>query len=162
MATRSPQEWVLLSSDVIRKELAGLAPDADARSPYLAGLYDMAHTHATYEELMRRAGQALGMGMSVVMDASFAAAAHRQTARLVGRHADAPVIEVAVDAPAPLRARRLEQRPQRLASDATVTVLDHMEAAADPWPTAHRLDASGTVENSVATLERIISTARVG
>ena len=46
---------VLLSSDRIRKELAGARPDRDASAPYAQGLYTTTRTEELYAELLHRA-----------------------------------------------------------------------------------------------------------
>lgn len=45
----------LLSSDRIRKELAGVPPERSAAAPFGSGLYDAAWTERTYTELLARA-----------------------------------------------------------------------------------------------------------
>lgn len=63
----------LLSSDVIRKELAGLAPTDRA----VDALYDEEMNLRTYAELGARAAGALGAGGGAVVDATFRRRAHR-------------------------------------------------------------------------------------
>ena len=47
---------VVLRSDVVRKELAGLAPEQPAGAGYEHGIYTPAATAAVYPELLRRCG----------------------------------------------------------------------------------------------------------
>jgi uncharacterized protein len=65
--------WTRLSSDVIRKELAGLDPRARGRAEH----YSDAFTTTTYRELGRRAGIELRRSGGVIVDATF----HRREAR---------------------------------------------------------------------------------
>src|SRR5512147_2981242 len=58
---------VLLSSDRVRKEQAGIAPETPAPAPYGQGLYSPARTADVYRDLLRRAGAALTRGESVVL-----------------------------------------------------------------------------------------------
>ncbi|WP_343947317.1 AAA family ATPase, partial [Pseudonocardia zijingensis] len=71
---------VVLSSDRIRKELAGLAPSTPAGAGFRKGIYTPEHTEELYSELLHRAEQLLGRGESVVLDASWTAAPHRAAA----------------------------------------------------------------------------------
>lgn len=71
----------LLVSDVLRKELAGVAPDTQRTCGYNEGIYTPEFTRRTYGELFQRAEAALGRGKHVILDASFARMADRQRAR---------------------------------------------------------------------------------
>ncbi|MBI3860572.1 MAG: AAA family ATPase [Planctomycetia bacterium] len=61
----------VLRSDVVRKELAGLAPDAPARDEFGKGLYTRESTDRTYVECLRRAESLLFDGQRVIVDATF-------------------------------------------------------------------------------------------
>ena len=63
--------FVHLSSDRIRKELAGLPPGQRRPEPFGGGIYSDEFTARTYEELMKRATDLLKEGRSVVVDATF-------------------------------------------------------------------------------------------
>ncbi|PZC47235.1 MAG: hypothetical protein DK306_001209, partial [Chloroflexi bacterium] len=69
LAGRLGGRW--LSSDVVRKRLAGLAPRAASGSGVGAGLYDAASTAETYAALLTEAELTLADGQSVILDASF-------------------------------------------------------------------------------------------
>lgn len=71
---------VVLRSDVIRKELAGLPPEARRYDPYGAGLYRPEMTVRTYETLFERARPLLVAGRTVILDASFAKPTYRDRA----------------------------------------------------------------------------------
>lgn len=61
----------LVSSDLIRLELAGRAPGERHRSGVDPGIYNEDFTRRTYETLIERARAALLAGQSVVLDATF-------------------------------------------------------------------------------------------
>jgi len=61
----------LVSSDVLRKELAGLSPTERRADGYNEGIYSADWTRATYEEMFRRAAEAVRGGRGLVLDASF-------------------------------------------------------------------------------------------
>ncbi|MCB2191236.1 MAG: AAA family ATPase [Deltaproteobacteria bacterium] len=63
--------WPRLSSDVVRKQRAGMSPGQASHDAWGQGLYGPSATTDTYETLLRRAGSRLEMGGSVIVDASF-------------------------------------------------------------------------------------------
>lgn len=67
-----------ISSDVARKELAGLAPTDSAKADFGAGIYTEAWNERTYGECLRRAEELLRDGRRVVVDASFREEAQRR------------------------------------------------------------------------------------
>jgi predicted kinase len=64
--------FTVIRSDVVRKELAGLSPDARAGGEPDAGLYAPEWTERTYAECLGRAACLLMNGGRVVVDANFA------------------------------------------------------------------------------------------
>lgn len=77
----------IVSSDVVRKELTGLAPTERRRDRYAEGIYSDATTTRTYQELHRQAETALAQGRSIIVDATFRRRADRETFRqLAARH----------------------------------------------------------------------------
>ncbi len=77
-----------LSSDIVRKQLAGLDPRARSGEEFRAGLYAPEMTERTYAELRRRAGEQLALGRPVVLDAMHGREAERDAARtLAAEHA---------------------------------------------------------------------------
>jgi aminoglycoside phosphotransferase family enzyme/predicted kinase len=61
----------LISSDFLRKELAGVPPSEHRRDAYNEGLYTPEFTRLTYREMLRRAKGSLRAGRGVIVDASF-------------------------------------------------------------------------------------------
>ena len=76
---------VVLRSDELRKELAGLDPAVPTPARFGEGLYRPETTSATYTELLRRARTCLSQGESVVLDATFSQPEWRAAAERVGR-----------------------------------------------------------------------------
>jgi aminoglycoside phosphotransferase family enzyme/predicted kinase len=68
----------VIRSDVVRKEIAGIARDASYSSPYGQGLYTPERTERTYAECLRRAEAELFEGRRVLVDASFGVEARRR------------------------------------------------------------------------------------
>ena len=134
--------FTVLSSDRIRKELAGIAPEQPAPAAYGAGLYTAAWTERTYDELLRRAAQLLSLGESVIADASWTSARHRAAATATANGAAADLVPLCCAAPADVVARRLRGR-RRGISDADDDVARELAAAWEPWPEAISIDTSG-------------------
>lgn len=72
--------WEILSSDVIRKELAGVSSAELQDVPYGQGIYTKSWSERTYRDLQERAGEILAAGRSVILDASFGRRLERQAA----------------------------------------------------------------------------------
>ncbi|WP_064745587.1 AAA family ATPase [Pseudonocardia acaciae] len=140
---------VLISSDRLRKEQAGLDPNHPARATYRHGLYATANTDGTYAELVHHAEQALRFGEHVVLDASWTSARHRALATDLAERTHAELIELRCDAPHAVAARRILHR-RRGPSDATLAVASAMERDADPWPDAVVIDTTRTPTDSLA------------
>ena len=67
----SQLNFQVIRSDVVRKELAGLAADAPAPAGFGMGLYIREATDRTYAECLRRCEQLLFEGRRVIVDATF-------------------------------------------------------------------------------------------
>jgi len=131
----------VLSSDRIRKELAGLPPGKRPAVPYGTGLYAPAATDATYAELLHRAASLLARGELVIADASWASAGHRAAATAAAHSTDARLVQLRCAAPADLAAQRLTSRVPG-ASDADRDIARRMAADMAPWPEAITIDTS--------------------
>ena len=137
--------WLVLGSDELRKDLEGVAHDVHVDDRPGAGLYDAAHKDRTYAQLVANAGAALAAGESVVLDASWSSAAHRQLAVDIARQHGAALIELECGVARDEAKRRVARRrtDETTASDARPEIVDHLAANRDPWPTATSVDTSG-------------------
>ena len=81
-----------LSSDAVRKRLAGLDPRARAAGEARAGLYAPAMTERTYAELRRRADAHLAAGRPVVLDAVHGRASERAAVRALAAARGVPCL----------------------------------------------------------------------
>lgn len=113
--------FVHLSSDAVRKELAGLSPDERRKEPFGRGIYSEDFTEKTYDALIRRASDLLEKGRSVIADATFGKRRHLMTARDAarGHGAVSRVVECTAES-STIRERLLRRgaRPGGDASDA--------------------------------------------
>lgn len=135
--------WSTLDSDTVRKDLKGI-DHGDHRVDLHADLYDENTTDATYGCLVRDAGRLLAAGESVILDATWARAPHRELARAAASEHGASVVEIECVLDPGVAADRVEHRRQRGddASDATAEIARQLAAARDPWPSARHVDTS--------------------
>jgi hypothetical protein len=131
--------WTVLSSDRIRKELAGIPPQAVGASPFGAGIYAPSWTTRTYAELLKRAAELLARGESVILDASWSSAESRSAAADLAVEQHAHLAELRCVTSPELALQRLEARPPGV-SDADPEIARRLAAVADPWPTAVVID----------------------
>jgi predicted kinase len=100
----------VISSDVVRKDLAGIPrftrPDAKA----METLYGAELSRRTYEELASQADELLGSESGVVLDATFRDAVHRRMVTAVGAAHGVPVVFVECRAPEERVRERLRAR----------------------------------------------------
>ncbi|MGW5004548.1 bifunctional aminoglycoside phosphotransferase/ATP-binding protein [Streptomyces parvulus] len=140
---------VLLSSDRLRKEMAGLSPQETAAAEYGEGVYTPEWTARTYAALLDRAGALLARGESVVLDATWTDSAQREAARRTADQADADLVALHCHVPGDMAAARLTTRTPG-ASDADLRVADAMAAREEPWSEAIDVDTSGSLGSAVA------------
>lgn len=133
----------LLRTDVLRKLALGQAPEAPAGVP---GLYSSAARASVYEIMFTHSREALASGISTVLDATFQSAIMRLEA---SAQAGGQVIGIWLDAPLDVRLARIAARKGD-ASDADAEVAKAQEDPAELGAGWHRIDASGTVDETIA------------
>ncbi len=134
----------LLRSDAVRKQVYGVPATTWHPEPYGKGLYDAAHTAATYAELLRRAAISLAHGESVVLDATWLDPAMRSRAAAVAAGAHADLVQLRCVTPDRVATSRVLSRAMAHAdiSDATPEVVERVSADARPWPDAREIDTT--------------------
>lgn len=145
----------LLSSDHVRKELAGLDPLCPAPAAYQEGIYDAAHTERTYAELLSRAERLLGLGEPVVLDASWAARGHREAAAEVAARTFTDLVPLRCAVTARAASERLA-RPRTGPSDADRSIGRALARDMDPWPDAVEIGTEGPVEQALAVALAVV------
>ena len=144
--------WVVLRSDDVRKDLAGIGHLDRTGAALDHGIYTEAHTVATYRALLKRAGTLLERGEPVVLDASWADESFRADARRLAESTSADLIELHCDIDAETAARRTWERARhgRDPSDATPEISREIRSRFDAWPSAHIVATDGPPRASVA------------
>jgi aminoglycoside phosphotransferase family enzyme/predicted kinase len=102
----------LVSTDAIRKRLAGRAATDLSADAFGTGLYSAEWTERTYEATLAAAHASLADGHTTVIDASFGRAEHRRRASQIAADAGARAIFVECICPRDLALTRLAERWQ--------------------------------------------------
>ncbi len=135
----------ILSTDRLRKQLAGIAPE----SPLPAEAYTLQSSQRVYAEQRVQAVRVLAGGWSVVADGVFLKPDERAAMEAVAHYAKARFDGLWLDAPRDVLAARVASR-RNDPSDATLAVLDR-QVADDPgaldW---QRVSAAGSLEETAA------------
>jgi predicted kinase len=125
---------VRIRSDVERKRLAGLAPDADAITLYNAGIYSADMTERTYARLADIARGVVESGFVAIVDATFLRQEHRQRFAELAASLDVPFVILDCEAPEAVLRERIRERMKRddNVSDADLDILDAQLKAREP------------------------------
>ena len=139
---------VLLRSDRIRKESAGVDPNGGCRGD--VGLYTAERTQQTYRLMIERAHLLLGHGESVILDATWSSPEARAEARAVAADRRATVHELRCVAPSEVADARIRDRQATGTdpSDATPEVAHAMAATFNPWPEATVIDTIRSIADT--------------
>ena len=141
--------FTVLRSDVIRKELAGMPPEARGS----AELYSTAASNRTYAECQQRAADLLFAGGRVIVDATFAAEKRRRQFLEAARRMGVPALWLDCRADAESCRQRLSSRHGD-ASDADPAVFEriaaHWQAPSNETASALHVIDSTRAANQVA------------
>lgn len=151
-------DLVLLRTDEIRKDIAGVGHDTSMAAAPGQGPYRPERVAAVYAEAVRRAGRLMALGESVVLDASWSDAGERAAARAAAHAAGARTVELCCHAPEDVAEARVTERMRRggAVSDADIAVARSMRRAFAPWPEAHVVDTTGAVDDARAAASAML------
>ncbi len=143
---------VVVRSDEVRKQLAGLPAGVHAAAAVDEGIYDPATTAATYAEMVQEARVLLEGGNSVVLDASFSGEESRRGACELAATTTAELTMLRCVAPFEVSARRLVERAAvgTDPSDADAAVTAAMARRFAPWSEATEIDTAGGLGVTIA------------
>jgi aminoglycoside phosphotransferase family enzyme/predicted kinase len=129
-----PLGAVRARSDLERKRLAGLAPDARTGSAVGTGIYDPSATQRTYARLAEIATTVLRNGFDAIVDATFLLRGQREQFRALAAKAGARFAIVDCAAPESALRERIAGRDalHSDASEAGLAVLDRQLAEREP------------------------------
>jgi aminoglycoside phosphotransferase family enzyme/predicted kinase len=103
--------FTVISSDMVRKEMAGLAKGEHRYEAFAKGIYALEFTERTYAELLTRARPLLREGRSVILDASFIRRSHRRAAARLAKETGAQFACILLEVPPQTVRSRLARRP---------------------------------------------------
>ncbi len=105
----------VISSDRVRKELAGIPPTEPRFEEFGKGIYSPDFSKRTYEKMFEEAERCLREGRTAILDASFRKREERLRARELARRAGAGFLAVECRCPEEEILRRLEERRRGVA-----------------------------------------------
>jgi hypothetical protein len=133
---------ISVRSDLERKRLHDVAPEARTASPVGGGIYTAEANARTYERLREVARTCVEAGFPAVADAAFLALEERDAFRALARRLGVPFAIAACEAPESVLRERIRARSGD-ASEATLEVLAHQLATAAPLAPEERTFAVG-------------------
>ncbi|MEA1941129.1 MAG: AAA family ATPase [Pseudomonadota bacterium] len=142
---------VVLRSDVIRKVLAGEAPEA----PLPASAYGAGMTDRVYETMGATARTCLAAGMSCIMDATFLSRPAEAALEAAREGFEGRVFPIWLEAPADVLRDRIAARGAD-ASDADLAVLEGQLSRPEPagWTP---VDVAGSPEAAIAHIRKALA-----
>jgi uncharacterized protein len=150
---------MLLSSDRVRKELAGVGENVSLNAAYGEGHYTPEWTERTYADLLRRAEILLAMGESVILDATWSDPRWRQQARDLALRTSSDIHELRCELAAELAISRMAVRTG--ISDADENIAAAVDSRFDVWPEAQCIDTRLEPSNCVAIARQQVVPWRV-
>jgi len=135
---------IVLHSDDLRREASNLIADRAPATSVGGGRYTPERTQAVYLHLIDSARQHLGLGVSVVLDASWIDPSNRGLARKLAVDSFADLTELHCTAPPSVTERRIAKRLRHGGdpSEATVEIARAMARLEVSWPSATDLDTA--------------------
>ncbi|SNB46088.1 bifunctional aminoglycoside phosphotransferase/ATP-binding protein [Geobacter sp. DSM 9736] len=103
----------IFTSDIVRKQLAGMPEVRHVYSQYGDGIYTEAFTESTYRQLMHLGKEALARGRSVLIDATFRRKSDRSIFRAVAGQSGARFFIIHTSCPEDTARQRLDERAEK-------------------------------------------------
>jgi len=147
--------YSLVSSDRVRKELAGAGENVSMSAAYGEGHYTQEWTERTYADVLSRAELLLAMGESVVLDATWSDPHWRQCAREVARRTSSDIHELRCELAAELAIERIAERTGVSDADADIAVA--VDSRFEDWPEAQPVDTRRDPSDCVAVARQRVA-----
>ncbi len=130
---REEYGWHVISTDVVRKQIAGVGQAARVWVPYETGLYSPEMNERTYAESCRRAGALLDAGLPVAIDGAFKTNEQRRVVIDTAREHGADVLFVqTVCEPDDQRQRLGTRQVYDTHSDGRIELMDRQRREFEP------------------------------
>lgn len=148
----------ILRNDVLRKRLAGLAPETrlprESYSPQAAAL--------VYETSDKQAATTLALGQAVVIDAVFAQQDERVKIEAVARRAGVTFTGLWLEAPGETRLRRVSGRGVDASDADTVVAQAQAGLSIGDLGSWRRISATGPLDEAAAEARRVLAIEEAG
>lgn len=143
-----------LSTDELRKDLAGRGHLVHETEAPGEGIYTPAMNERTYRALLDRSAQLLDRGESVVLDASWNQQSQREAALAMAASRGITAIEIECVLDPEIAKCRIVRRLEagNDPSDARPEIVDVLRDQHEPWPSATRIDTSGPPSDALAEI----------
>ncbi len=127
-------QLIHLSSDIERKRLFGLSPLAVSKEATRHNIYSQQASADTYQRLLDLALELLGLGFSVIVDATFLRQSSRQSFQKLAQSCDIPFVIMDLQADTSTLKQRILLRQQQAdnPSEADVAILEQQLINCDP------------------------------
>jgi hypothetical protein len=154
---------IVLRSDELRGGRSSAVADRCVATTFRRGRYAPRRTQDVYNQLISAARQHLGLGQSVVLDASWIDASKRVLAQALATESSADLTELHCTAPPEVTEGRIATRLQhgKGPSEATVEIGRAMALVEAPWPSATGIDTTRPPGVVLAEALRIMGVAVV-
>ena len=138
----------VISTDDVRRELRESGTITGDPGVLDAGLYSPDNVATVYEVALRRARMCLGNGQSVILDGTWRDPQNRAQAHRLATETHSAVVELMCTATVDTAADRIRTR-QPGNSDVTPEIATTLAAQHSGWDTAHWMDTSRPLEDSL-------------
>ena len=129
---------VLVNTDVVRKEMAGIDKFEPYKDAFNTGLYTPNNIDKTYEQVIAKARSLLKQGRSAVLDATFVYQQHRDMAISLAKDLRLPLIILQCICKPELVKQRLEKRlMEKSVSDGRWAIYQQQIATMDSYSYKH-------------------------
>jgi len=162
-ALAQDEDFTVLSSDLIRKELAGQVLSSQPATGWGQGLYTPEWTDKTYSEILKRAEEGLLKGQRVLIDASLWEQARREPFYRLAQRLRLSFVFFTCRAGLETVKERLK-KSERYASDADFGVYTQMsarwQAPPESWG-AVEVDTEKSLEESLRQVRQVLNRHRL-
>lgn len=164
---REAYGWHILSTDAVRKQIAGIGENTRVYVPYNEGLYSPEMNETTYAEICDRAENMLHGGFTVIVDGAFKKQHEREAVIDAAERTGARLVFIETTCSQDEQTERLSGRQRHdTRSDGRVELMDDQRADFEPAnPGAeqffHTVDTSGPKAETQAKVEALLRRAEV-
>lgn len=148
----------VVSTDDVRRQLRDTHAIEGPAGVLDSGLYAPQNVAAVYDEVLRRAGELLAQGISVILDGTWRNPHQRRRAQRLAADSGVPIVEFTCVVPLDSASARIRSRTATT-SDATPEIAAALAEQDGKLPSGHEIDTSRPLAESVAEARRVCGRA---